>query len=91
MTPAKGGLADESQGVFRTAAARGLGRDQDVDVGFLAVADVVDEGDFGPDVVHVPVLKVDEDLGRLGLDLGQVHGRDLFVVALLGGGVRRPE
>ncbi len=49
-------------GVFPPAASRRLGRDEDVDLGFEAVADVIDEGDLGLDVIEVAAVAVEEDL-----------------------------
>ncbi len=70
--------ADESERVFVAAAAGLLAGDDDLDVGALAVEDVVDEGDLGLDVVEIagPPVAVEVDVGGdapqlvLGNDLG---------------------
>lgn len=56
--------ADELQGPLVAAAARALRRDQHVDFRLLPVAHVIDEGDFGAEVVEVAALAVEEDAQR---------------------------
>ena len=58
--------------VYPYSAARALGRHQDVQIGGRAVADVVDEGDFGAEVVLVAGAAVEEDpkcVGPIGRSL----------------------
>ena len=56
--------AHEGERVFVAAAARLLAGDDDLDVGALAVEDVVDEGDLGLDVLEVagPLVAVEVDV-----------------------------
>ncbi len=83
-------LADERQRVLAPSASRLQGRDKDVDLGFLAVPDIIHEGDLGPDVIDVAIRAVDEDPRRgllqlldrrrpvrlLGQDGGGEEGRE---------------
>ena len=54
-------LAEKAQQVFPSAASRRLGRDENMDLGFFAVTDVIDESDLGFDVVEITGSAIDKD------------------------------
>ena len=62
------------QGVFPPSAPRGLRRDQDVDLGLEAVADIIDEGDLRLDEVEIAAVAVEEDLDGGLLQLVDILG-----------------
>jgi hypothetical protein len=57
----KAAQPDELQRELGAAAAGGLRRDEDVQIGSRAVADVIDERDLGAQVVLVARAAVEED------------------------------
>ena len=63
VDPGKTVPAHERQGIFLAFGSRCLGRDQDMDVGFLPVPDIIDERDFVLDVLEVAASAIDEDPG----------------------------
>jgi hypothetical protein len=73
---------DEGQSVLRAAASRLLGRDENMDVGMLTIPDIVDEHDFGSDVIAVT-----DAGGTIEIDIGSdaSHGVEAFGSRLSGG------
>ena len=54
-------LPDEREGVLTTSTASLLIGDEDVYSRVLPVADVIDEGDFGAEVIEITLVAVEID------------------------------